>query len=161
MHLSALRTCLLLYPLLASPSLSAPFYARRPGPSSSTEADVSAVITAFRQALAAGDSARARAAFTRSAWILDETERPLHRRFVGQAGCRSWCRPVPPLQAYRLRVLPDSVAALAVETYRATFRVSPAHRRRRVHEYTVVSVLTQQDGQWRISAQTLYQRLAK
>lgn len=157
MRLPTIRVCILLFPLLAG----VPRPARRVGPAPSTAEDVASTMRAFRQAVAAGDSAQVRAAFTPSAWILDETERPLHRRPVGQAGCRGWCRPAPPLRAYQLQVLPDSAAALTVETYRATARVSPARRRHQMHDYTVVSVLTRQGGQWRISAQTLYRQRAK
>ena len=156
MRLPAIRACFLLFPLLAG----TPRPTRRVGPAPPTAADVTSTIRTFRQAVAAGDSARARAAFTPSAWILDETERPLHRRPVGQAGCRGWCRPAPPLRAYQLEVLMDSAAALAVETYRAAGGVFPT-RRRHLHEYTVVSVLTRQSGQWRISSQTEYRQRAK
>ncbi|GAB3323071.1 hypothetical protein GCM10027511_31660 [Hymenobacter humi] len=129
------------------------------GDAAQTEAAVVNVMTAYRRALAAGDSVRALALFSRSAWILDETERPLRRRLVRQPGCRGWCRPTGPLRQYQLRVLPDSAAALTVETYRAAGPVSSPRLRHVPNEYTVVSVLSCQDGQWRISSQTLYWQL--
>ncbi|MCI1189788.1 nuclear transport factor 2 family protein [Hymenobacter sp. DH14] len=124
------------------------------GPAPSDEANILAAMAAFREALAAGDSARVQAAFTRSAWLLDESERPLHHRPVRQNGCRGWCRPGPPLTHYQLTVLPDSATALAVETYR--YGTPVASRRARGQQYTAVSVLSRQGSRWLISSQTLY-----
>lgn len=150
MRLLIIHVCCFLFPLLGGHPRPAPGSA----PAPSDEANVLAAMTALRQALAAGDSARAQAAFTRSAWILDESERPLHHRPVRQSGCRGWCRPGPPLTHYQLAVLPDSATALAVETYR--YGTPVASRRVRGQQYTTVSVLCRQEGRWLISSQTQY-----
>ncbi|TYZ07287.1 hypothetical protein FY528_15850 [Hymenobacter lutimineralis] len=119
------------------------------------EAAVRQTLLVYRRARQAGDSAAAVAAFTPSGWIVNQAERPVRARFVRLAGCRGWCRPAPLPQDYQVSVLPDSARALAVETYCLSEPVSAAARRRRRRCYTVISVLTCQQGQWLIHSQTL------
>ena len=149
----------LVLPALAAPLLLAPAPAAGPCRAPSVEADVRQTLLAYRRARQVGDSAGAIAAFTPSAWTVDQAERPVHSRFVRLAGCRGWCRPAPLPQGYQVSVLTESARALAVETYGLSEPVSPAARRHQRRCYTAVSVLTCRQGQWLINSQTVSEQL--
>lgn len=150
-------------PFLLATALMLPVLARllpatpagEPRRASLIEADVRQTLLSYHHARQVGDSAAAIAAFTPSARIVDQTERPVHSRYVYLTGCRGWCRPAPPLQNYQVSILPDSARALAVETYCLSEPVSRAARRRQRRCYTAISVLLCQRGQWLISSRTL------
>ena len=152
---SSLLATVLVLLALAAPLLLAPAPATGPSRAPSVEADVRQTLLAYRRARQVGDSAAAIAAFTPTAWTVDQAEWPVHSRFVRLAGCRGWCRPAPLPQDYQVSVLTDSARALAVETYCLSEPVSPAARRHRRRCYTAVSVLTCRQGQWLIDSQIL------
>jgi hypothetical protein len=116
-------------------------------------------MATFRQAVAAGDSAVADAAFTRSAWIQDAATRPSRRDYMHLMGCRGWCRPAPPLRDYQISALADSTTALAMETYSPLEPVSSSAHYGRWIAYTAVSVLVRQHNRWLISTQTVSRQL--